>query len=172
MFEIIGQFLTAILGIIPRLVIVRATHRGIKFRLGKYPKELKPGLHFYWPLVSQVDLMVVARQTNTLAPQVLQTQDGKSVVATGFIVFFVYDVVLAAGEKNWDADTTVNDITRSAIMDIVSSNTYEYLARGRVPKLTSRCRAALKQFGIGVKRVGFVDFCQCKVYRVVGGSQI
>lgn len=171
MLEILGQFLTAILGVIPRLVIIRATHRGIKFKLGKFPKELRPGLHVYWPLVTQVDLVVVARQTNTLQPQVLQTLDKKSIVACGYVVFGVGDVVLAAGERNWDYDATVNDIARSAIMDIVTTHNWSDLT-GIGTKLTSACRKKLKPFGINVRKAGFTDLCECRVYRVVGGSHI
>ena len=170
MFELLGQVLASVLGLIPRLVIVRATHRGIKFRRGWKPIELKPGLHIYWPLISQVDIIVTARQTNQLAHQVLITKDGESIVVGGYVVFYMADAVRAAGQKNWDVDSTVDDIARAAIVDVVCSHTLDELREGVGNELTRQCRRKLNQFGVGVRKAGFTDLCKCRVHRVVGGG--
>lgn len=168
MLDIINQLLMTILSFVPRMVIVRSTHAGIKFRRGKIPKPMHPGLHWYWPLVSEVDIRVTARQTNTLPPQVLETKDGVGVVVGGYVVFYISDI-LAACATNWDVDNTVDDIARSAMVEVVTSHTYEELRRGMTLELTKKCRSKLKQFGVGIKRAGVTDLSRCKTYRVVGG---
>ena len=40
---------------VPRVVLIRATHRGILFQRGGRTLELQPGLCWYWPLVSELD---------------------------------------------------------------------------------------------------------------------
>ena len=66
----------------PRLLIVRSTHAGVRFRHGKKPEALMPGLRVYWPLVTEVDIIPTARQTHNLPTQALMTSDGKKVVVS------------------------------------------------------------------------------------------
>jgi regulator of protease activity HflC (stomatin/prohibitin superfamily) len=171
MLDILGQFLQAILGIIPRLVIIRTTHGGVKFRRGKKAIVMKPGLHAYWPLITQVEVVPVARQTMSLPSQVLTTQDDKSVVVAGSVVFTINDMLLAYGGLNWDVATTLDDVARSAIVEIITGKTMEQLKGCKATiqtEFTRLCRKRLKVYGVGVHKAYFTDLSPCKVYRLVG----
>jgi len=176
----LGQIFEALLCIVPRLIIVRATHEGVKWRMGKDAVRVPKGLCFYWPLVSEVDRIVVARQTINLPTQVLTTKDKKPVVVGAFAVYSIYDVVKAIGEKNWDVDDTVANIALAAVVEVVTSHTLDELlegvSEGRNSKvnrsLTITCRKQLRQFGVQIQRCGITDFAESKAYRLVGDETI
>lgn len=176
----IGQIFEAIMCIFPRLLIVRATHEGVKWRHGGEAIRLAKGLHVYWPLVSQIEMVVVARQTLNLPSQVLTTSDKRSVTVGAFVVYSLDDVVKAIGEQNWDVDDTVANIAMAAVVEVVTSHTLDELLKGvsegrksRVArKLTVCCRSQLKQFGVAIARCGITDFAESQVYRLVGDEPI
>jgi hypothetical protein len=53
----------------PRIVLVKATHEGVKFttrgRVGLYP----PGLYIYWPITSEFKTVSTRRRTTEVAAQ-------------------------------------------------------------------------------------------------------
>jgi len=170
MFDLLSQIFQAVLSVIPRLLIVRATHRGIKWRRGHTAVEMAPGLHVYWPLVSEVEMVVVARQTVNPSSQSLLTLDHKQVTVSGVVVYRINNAVLAYGEKNWDVDTTIGDITQAAIVRIVSKWPLEYLLKNLCDavekELTEECRKELRPFGLLVQRAAFTDFTTCKMLKI------
>ena len=64
-----------ILKLFPRLLIVGATHGGVKFVRGSKVVELKPGLHLYWPIVTEIETYCVVRQVIDLPTYTLTTKD-------------------------------------------------------------------------------------------------
>src|SRR4051812_4540810 len=105
----IGQFFETLALFIPRRVIVRATHRGIKWKWGSTVLELAPGIHWYWPFVSEVENHPIARQTISLPTQTLFTKDHKQVAIGAIVTYRISDIVLAVGEKNYDFYETMRD---------------------------------------------------------------
>ena len=125
-----GEIVQACLSLIPRLIIVRATHEAVKWRCGKDAIRLKPGLHIYWPITTEVEQIVVARQPTNLVAQTLTTLDGKSVVVGAVIVYRINDAVQAIGRIKHDVDQTIGDITQAAIADIIASHTLAEIREG------------------------------------------
>lgn len=159
---------------IPRVKIVRATHGGIKFRHGKKAIEIKPGICIYWPIVTEVDIFPVARQTHNLPSQVLTTRDGRKVVFDGILVYHVHDLVAAYGAKNWDVSDTINDITMCAVTSVIKSHDFSYLLEHLTDeitkKLTQEARKKLKRYGIRVHLVGVTSFATAIVIKNIGGG--
>lgn len=179
-FAWLGQVIDACLSIIPRLILVRATHQGVKWKYGKKALRMDPGLHVYWPLVSDYELIVTARQTLNLPTQSLMTKDKKQVVVGSVIIFRVKDAVEAIGERNWDVDSTVRDITQAAVVEVVASSTLDELLAGMaeggdselMKKLTLTVRKELRQFGVYINQAKFSDFSTSKVFNIMGGNQL
>lgn len=170
----VGDIVRALLQFIPRLLIVRSTHRGVKWPWGRRPKEMKPGIHMFWPVFTECEKIVVARQTQDIPPQVLTTSDGHSVAVGAFATYGIRDVVLAIGERNWDVDGTVKEICAAAISQVIGQHTFDQLSEekktGQLEKrLTSACRKKLRKYGVGVHSCCVTDFAKCRVYRVIGG---
>ena len=97
---------------------------------GQEIKPLNPGLHVYWPLTTEVEVLVTARQTLAIPDQVLATKDGKKVVVKTLVVYKIKDVVHAIGRVNWDVDTTINDLTQSAVVRVVATHSYDEIMKG------------------------------------------
>lgn len=176
----LGQLMEKLLSLIPELVIIRATHMGIKWRWGKKVIQLSPGVHIYWPIVSEVMLYVVARQTYNLPTQALITKDGKQIVIGPVIVCNISDVIKAYGETNWDIGSTIKDITQSTVVRVITGMTLKEiqggLAEGKRSKLnlllTNTARKELKPFGVNIQRCCITDFSTCTVYKKYGGDFI
>ena len=153
----------------------RATHGGVKWVRGKNIKPLSPGLHIYWPLTTEVEVMVTARQTLAIPDQVLATKDGKKVVVKTLVVYKIRDVVHAIGRVNWDVDTTINDLTQSAVVRVVATHTYEEIMKAIADEsmtttLTKEVRKELRPFGVHIVRSKLVDFAECKVFKLMTES--
>jgi len=170
MFDILSQIFQAILSLIPRLLIIRATHSGIKWRRGHTAIEIGPGLHWYWPLVSEVELVVAARQTLNTPSQALLTLDKKQVTVGGVVVYAIDDVVKAYGKENWDVDSTINDITQAAIVRIIARHNLDHLLKNLCDsverELTEECERELQPFGLKVYRAAFTDFTTSRMLKL------
>jgi regulator of protease activity HflC (stomatin/prohibitin superfamily) len=172
MFQWLGDIINALLEFVPRRVIVRATHGGIRFGPRGGSTELKPGWHIWWPLIHEIDLIPVARQTINTSTQALMTLDGKQVVVGGVIIYRVNNVVQAIGKQNYDLDETVNDIFQAAIVEVITSWTSEKLLKeinGKVEEdLTDTCRKQLRCFGVYVSRAALTDYSECRSLNLLG----
>ena len=172
---LIGQFMEAILSVIPRLTIIRATHKAVKWKCGKNPVAVQPGLNIYWPVVTELDLQVTARQTLSIATQHLVTADGVSVAIGAYVVYTIKDVVLAIGEKNYDVDDTISDLAQAALVEEITSLDYDELLEGIqggresdvYQALTQNLNEDLSEYGVSVERAGLTDFAKCRVYRLL-----
>lgn len=170
----IGEIIRAVGQLIPRLIIVKATHRGVKWVQGKKVREMLPGLHWYWPVTTDAEVIVSARQTLNLPSQALLTTDNKPIVFGCLIVYSIRDVILAVGEKNWDVDTTVCDIGQSAVTAVVSTLSFEEVKdlKTTAERITQECRKKLKQFGVAVHRCAVTDFTACKMLKLLTTEQV
>ena len=171
-FAWLNQLIETFYRFFPHILIVRATHGGVKWVRGKKIKPLGPGLHIYWPLTTEVEVMVTARQTLAIPDQVLATKDGKKVVVKTLVVYKIRDVVHAIGRVNWDVDTTINDLTQSAVVRVVATHTYEEIMKAIADEsmtttLTKEVRKELRPFGVHIVRSKLVDFAECKVFKLM-----
>lgn len=161
-FAWLGQIFEAMLQFVPRRVIIRATEGGVKWSLWREPKEMKPGVRFYWPLISDIEVETVARTSFNTPTQPLQTRDGKEVVAGGVVVYHINDVIQAWGKQNNDPANTAQDIVQAVIAQVVSHHKHEYILEemtGEIEEeITQKARKQLRQFGVYVGRAGLSAF--------------
>lgn len=178
-FGWLGQIFDALLQIVPRILIVRNTHQAVKWKVrGKVVAVDRGRRTIYWPLLTDVELFVVARQTCDIRTQVLMTKDQKQVVAGAMVVYWIDDIIKAIGERNWDVGQTIEDITMAVVAEEITSKALDELldgiSHGRngdfYKELTLNCRGQLAQFGVKVLRVSFTDFSTCRVYKVLGSD--
>jgi len=155
----LNDLIQALLKFLPRLVLIRETHRGVKFTRRGTACLMKPGLRWWWPLISDVELVPVVRQSIDLPSQTLQTGDGVAVVASAIIVYEIRDAVKARA-TSWDFDQTISDVARVAFRDHLVSQSFEHLRTNPTlgdQQLVKRLRAALRPYGVGVLEVGITD---------------
>ena len=172
-FTWLGDIIQWIGKLIPHIYIVRVTHAGVKFRHGKTAIEITPGVGWYWPIVTEVDIIPVARQTHNLPTQALMTNDGKKVVVSGVVVYKIKDIVKTMA-RNWDVSDTINDITMVAITHVITKHNFAYIMEHICDdiqdKLTRETRSKLKQYGVQVFRTALTDFSTALVIKNIGGS--
>ena len=108
-FAWISDFVNLFISFFPHLIIVKKIESGVKFVRGKHVKILKPGLRWYWPLVTEQEVVVVVRQVTNLAPQTLMTKDGKTVIASAVVVYRVSNIEAFLVE-NHDADEAIGEV--------------------------------------------------------------
>lgn len=171
-FNWLGWLAESVLSLVPRIVIVRATHGGVKWRRGKHVMLMEPGLHIYWPIVTDYCVIVTARQTLNLVTQVLTTRDSRKIAVGVVVVYRIADVVLAIGKVNWDVDTTISDIAQAAVVSVIASREYnellEMLGSGQLGELLTRAtKAELRKYGVSVRQCKPTDFAECRVYKLL-----
>jgi len=165
---------------VPRATLVRSTHGGVKWRTNLLNRaepeviELKPGLHWYWPLTSELELIVTARRPVDIPNMSILTSDGKSIIVSAAVVFRINDVIKALGEKNWDVDSTLVDVSQSVIFRAIRRRTFQQLTDDDVDtlldELTENAKKGLTKFGILVESVLPKDLDRSKSYRVFGDT--
>jgi regulator of protease activity HflC (stomatin/prohibitin superfamily) len=173
-FGWIGEIFRTLLKIIPWLVIVPATHGGVAFVRGYRVKEWKPGLHWYWPVVTTHKLMTTVRQTQMIQSKVVMTKDLKTVIV-GALVTYVVDDVVAAISKIADLPSDVIERSQGAILGEVSESTLEEIQSDRISfnqTLTERVGEALNGYGVQILQAKLTEFAPCRAFSISGHAAI
>jgi len=165
--EWVGQF-------IPRWEIVNTTQGAVKFVRGSRIIALGPGIHWYWPVMTEFVVYPTARQANTLPSQTLLTSDGNVVAVTALIVFEVADVA-ALVAHTYEPDNTVEDIAQAAVHDVLCQQSWDHLrnqahSRALHTLLRQEAQRGLKPYGVRVLRVNLIDLAPCHVIRLMQSS--
>lgn len=155
----------------PRWVIVNTTHAGVKFVRGKKVIPLPPGVHWYWPATTDLEIYPTARQAADLRTQTLMTTDGKTLVVGGLIVYQIVDIeaILA---HTWDPEQTIKDIALSAIHDVLVRLSWIDIRTEQehgtlALRLRKRVRQELAKYGVKVLKVTLTDLAQTRVYKLI-----
>jgi regulator of protease activity HflC (stomatin/prohibitin superfamily) len=100
------------------------------------------------------------------------SKDGKQVVAGGVVVYSINDIVKAIGERNYDVDDTINDISQAAIVEVITAWDFDSLLAeisGEVEdQLTESCRREMHKYGVYIHRAALTDFSSCKAINLLG----
>lgn len=173
-FGWIGEIFQTLLKLLPWLVIVPVTHGGVAFVRGHRVKEWKPGLHWYWPLVTTYKLMMVVRQTQRIQSKVVMTKDMKT-VTVGALVTYVVDDVVSALAKIADLPSDIMERSQGAILAEVSENTMEQIQSDRVRfnrALTERVGRTLNGYGVQIMQAQLTEFAPCRAIAINGHAAI
>lgn len=102
----VGAILNNLMALAP-FVIVLSYQGGVRWRLGKNPRELKPGIHWKIWLIHKVEISDLTDCVIELPSQCVLTADEKHLCFSANIGYRIVDVV-----KHWDS---VQDFTESTI---------------------------------------------------------
>ena len=136
------------------------------------PVALRPGIHWYWPKTTEIELLPVERQTLDLPVQSLQTADLKDVSVRAEVIFIVDDVRLAVC-KTFDFQQTIQDVAQLTVVRVVAGRTRDELAEGLrddtvCDELTEKLRVELQPYGVGLLRAFLCEFTRSSTLRVYG----
>lgn len=182
----IGQIFDFFFSLLPTIFICRTTHEGVKFKTGDNvqvvrhdngmfwpsffglpgtPMFRRCGLHFYWPIVTEYELVPIKRQTTNLVAQYLCTKDNKTVGVSGILVYEVSDVEKLLTEC-YDYEDTIQDIALVTIKQVIVQHDQRFIlehSEDLDKELTKVLREQLRRFGIKTIRCTLSDFAPCRV---------
>jgi regulator of protease activity HflC (stomatin/prohibitin superfamily) len=173
-FGWLGEIFQTLLRVIPWLVIVPATHRGVAFVRGFKVKEWAPGLHWYWPVVTTYKLLIVVRQTVRIQSKVIMTKDLKTVTAGSLVTYHINDVI-AAGVNIADLASDVIERSQAAIFGAISKHTIESIQNDRLGfnmELTARVSEVLNGYGVEVHQAQLTEFAPCTAIAINGNAAV
>jgi regulator of protease activity HflC (stomatin/prohibitin superfamily) len=169
-FAFIGDLVQWFGRLIPRILIIKATHAGVAFVRGSNVVKLDTGLHIYWPFWTDVETYPVARQTLNLPMQTLITSEKDEIIVGGIVVYEINDIVKALGQT-WDLDDTIRDISMACIKTVIVTHKVDDILANYKQidvHLVEELQESLSQFGITVINAYLSDFSTCIVIRNVG----
>jgi regulator of protease activity HflC (stomatin/prohibitin superfamily) len=173
-FGWIGQIFQTLLRLIPALIVVPATHAGVAFVHGHRIKEWKPGLHWYWPIVTAFKTMATVRQTQMIRSKVVMTKDLKTVIVGALVTYYVDDIVSALATVA-DLPSDIMERSMEAILTEVSEHTLEDTQADRVEfnkNLTERVGEALNGYGVQVIQAQLTEFAPCRAFALTGHTAV
>ena len=170
----IGHIAETLIRCFPHLKIVKATQGGLKMRRGNELTVVGPGLHWWWPLITTLDVITTVRDTLDLNGQTLVTKDGKSILASGMVMYSIKDVEKLLTSSP-DYTSTICDVCMNCIHDIFIKYEWEQLKAGILDgsigkELKRSAQAELGEFGIKVISLGLKDLAPVRVLKVVQDS--
>lgn len=167
----IGDLVELFISFVPHLDNMKANHAGIKFKRGGKVQEIKPGLYWYWPIVTEVQELPTKRQTMRLDTQTLTTTDDQT-IATSAVVVYEINNIRKAIVDTWDIEETIGDAAQYAVVQAITSRSFEEARAamtGAIPdELKKQCAKDLRQFGVAVKDAFLSDLTFTTAYRVMG----
>lgn len=112
-FDHVSSFL---LSLFPHIVIVNADCEAVKYSGGKHVRVLKPGVHWYWPIVTDEPTQRgVKRDASVYGTQKLTTSDGRQVAISVVLVHRTVDIRRALFETA-DIEGVMHDLTSAACL--------------------------------------------------------
>lgn len=167
----IGDLVRYFARLVPRLQLVRITERSVKFSRSK-AREVGPGLHWWWPVTTEMDVYPVVRQVVSLEQQMIQTSEGKTIVVDGVIVYSIEDLYTFCVE-NHDAEENMAELAQAGMRKAVLSTPLEEINGGRAKfdnRLTTEAQKSLAGFGVAIESMRLQSFTEGNVVIHAGAA--
>jgi len=148
-------------------VVIPAYSEAVVFRLGKYHRTLKPGIHFKFTVIDEIHEYYTVITTISLPPQSLFIQKSKTnLVVKGVIKYKIVDgktfFLTANAAKDALADVTQGIIKRV----LTESNLDECFSNTIDRQLTKHAASEAKKWGVEVQAVTLTDIAPIRSYRL------
>lgn len=155
---------------IPRQVILDTTEGAIKYKRGADPVYCGPGIHWYWPWRSTWQLYPIARQTDRLETQTMESKDGKTFIVGAMITYSVANLMLLIPTTH-AATRAVGDMSLVAVHDTLCdmdwSDIQLELRRGTLKtKLKNEAQKQLRDYGVLVHKLQLNTLARARVLKV------
>jgi len=136
--------------------------RGVRWTMGKNPKELKPGLRWCLYFFHRVEQFAVVEQIINLPTQSVVTADGRAVCFSANISIVIDDAVKHYCDVQ-NFEQSVRDLAMGHLFERVSQQRMEDLVKRETTKrlessLEGTLTTRLRDWGTRVVGVNFTDF--------------
>jgi regulator of protease activity HflC (stomatin/prohibitin superfamily) len=155
-------------------VILDPTMGAVKFVRGSKIVPCGPGIHFYWPAITNLVTYPTARQADNLPSQTIATSDDRTITISSMVVYEVSDIAKLLS-STYSAQSAIGDIALTAIHDVCCQLTWDQLKseqrKGTLDtKLKHATQKALNDFGVRVLKVMLTDLAPARVYRLINST--
>lgn len=169
-FAWVGQIIEWFGQFFPRRKLLDTTEGAVKYVRGK-PELCETGVHWYWPYTSTWEDFPIARQTDRLETQTMETTDGKSFIVSGALTYAVSDLMLLV-PRTYSPVTTIKEIAATAVHDVCCEKTWDQLSqmqqKGTLKtQLKNEAKRLLRDYGVDVLDFRLHSLARTRVYRVL-----
>lgn len=173
-FAWIGQIFDWFGKFIPRWIIINRTEGGVKYVRGRDVRVMAPGIHWYWPAITEVDTYPTARQADRLQTQTMCTTDDKTIIVGGLLVYQVEEIGKLL-PMTFEPAVAIKDIALSAIHDVCCAMDWPTLKleqrKGTLDtKLKNAAQKMLSEYGVRVVKLMLTDLAPCRVLKLSQSS--
>jgi regulator of protease activity HflC (stomatin/prohibitin superfamily) len=142
--------------------IVRAFERGVVLRLGKFQRELEPGLHWKIPVIDEPIEFTACITTVRLPAQSLTTKDDVQVTVAAIVKYEITSAKSYATEI-WDQHDVLADVTMGAIRRLTAEREYANLVSSPPEnEILTAVRKEVNRYGFKIHGVTFTTFTRAR----------
>jgi membrane protease subunit HflK len=167
MLDRLIDLILSILHLFQVWTVVEPWQQALVTRLGKITRTLGPGFHWVLPFhLHRVYHVNVVPVPTTLAPQSIETADGKQVVVRPVALWGVNDVRTFL-TKTENADTLLSEVIGPLVTRKAKDATLEELKSDRFLSDTRRyVREHMRKYGMELVDLGFKDLTRSRSIRL------
>jgi regulator of protease activity HflC (stomatin/prohibitin superfamily) len=167
MFERVLDFIANSWNILRPVIVVSDFEGGVILRFGRFNREIKPGLHWKFPLADNAMVTSTVITTMALRPQTLTTRDDLTIVLSAIVKYHISDVRTYLLDI-WDSADVLNDLTLGAIRKIVASVNYKDLRGDLIEaEVLKTIKNEASRYGVDIHKVTFSDLGKVKSLRLI-----
>lgn len=156
-FSWVQRIFNFLFDLIPKYIIVIATHEAVLWRRG-FKVIHKKRNFWYWPLVSDYRIYPVARQTVDI-PAIRLTLGDKTIHTAGVAIVSISDIVKAIGQRNWNIDDTIIDLIQASAVYMLAENN-DHDMKELQSRIKEKAQTELLSYGVDVEDFYFVKFVE------------
>lgn len=155
---------------IPRRMILDTTEGAIKYRRGSEIIYCGPGVHWFFPWSTKWHEYPIARQTDRLQTQTIETKDGVTFIVSATLTYQVNDLLKLLPLVHSATLNTI-DLGMTAVHDVCCDFTWAELQgeqrRGTIKtKLKNEAQKQLGEYGITVIKLQLNTLARCRVIKI------
>ena len=168
---ILTSLLDNVVNLLP-MEIVHTYEQGVYFKGGKDIKLLRPGIHFYRPIVGNIQKISTVPQTINLPTQSVLTKDFKPVTVSSNLEYKIHNA-----RKVWtkvqDLDDSLHNTGMGYLGRFVRGYDYDLLAKSTAKleeEVLDNLNEKVNPWGVTVNEFYVTDFVPAKQYRLFGDA--
>lgn len=155
---------------VPKWVVLDTTEGAIKYVRGKNVHVCGPGVHFFWPCTTTFIPYPIARQTDRLETQTMETADGITFMVSATLTHEIEDLGLLV-PRTHSPSTTIVDLAMAAVHEVLKAWTWGDLnepkrQRPLKTELKNAAQDQLKEYGVKVHKLQLNSLVRCRAYKI------
>jgi regulator of protease activity HflC (stomatin/prohibitin superfamily) len=171
MFEKLFEFITQFASMFEMWTVVDPYEGGLVLRLGKFHRELKPGLNWLIPFkVERIISEHIVPRTSRIHSMCTDTKDGMTVGFEAVVTWKINDIKKSLLEVSGLEDA-IADCCMGVIGTELSESTWEDIKHGKtIDALSTTCRKNGWKWGVEIIRVQLTGVARARNIRLLQDS--